>query len=315
MLASKFQLHYYFDDDSHSMDAMVRNQCECEVIAILLEIANTLSESIQIDSEAHQEGGLRDIWKIANANAGMLSVIVGIASLAIPLLPKSDSELERLQKEELRLSIEERKLRIEKLKTEVKSDNVTPDTVSKVAEVVNENYKVIARRSNLFKYLDGYPKVTQLGINGLTKYGEDASPESYISRVSFKKYVLPSHRLPMQTVDDAVIEIVSPVLRQGNYKWKGIWQGQNISFTMKDANFKQEVLSKQISFQHGSCIRCALNIRSKLDHLGEIVITSYSVDTVLEIGQANNAHQTPQGKAYRHQRDLQTAQGDLFETS
>nr|WP_275666051.1 hypothetical protein [Vibrio sp. Isolate23] len=315
VLASKFQVHYYFDDHSHSMDAMVRNQCECEIIAILLEIANALEENILIESEAHQEGGLRDIWKVANANAGMLSVIVGIASLALPLLPKSDSELERLQKEELRLSIEERKLRIEKLKAEVKSDNVTPETISKVAEVVNENYKVITRRSNLFKHLDNYPKVIQLGVNSLTESGEEALPESHISRSAFKQYVLPTHRLPMQTIDDAVIEIVSPVLRQGNYRWKGIWQGQNISFTMKDISFKQDVLSKQISFQHGSSIRCVMNIRSKLDHIGEIVITSFSVETVLEHGHGVDSHETPQGSAYHHRRSLEAAQGDLFETS
>ncbi|NOJ21205.1 hypothetical protein [Vibrio coralliilyticus] len=315
VLANKFQVHYYFNDDSHSMDALVRHQCEAEIIAILFEVATTIDENIQIESEAHQEGGLRDIWKVANANAGILSVIVGIASLAIPLLPKSDSELERLQKEELRLSIEERKLRIEKLKAEVKSERVTSETVSKVAEVVNENYKVITRRSNLFKYLSAYPKVTKIGINGLTESGSDAMPELHISRAVFKKFVLPSHRLPIQTIDDAVIEIVSPVLRQGNYRWKGIWQGQNISFTMKDISFKQDVLSKQISFQHGSCIRCVMNIRSKLDHIGKIVITSFSVETVLEHGHGVDSHETPQGSAYHHRRGLEAAQGDLFETS
>ena len=76
-LANKFQMHYYFGDDSHTMDALVRNRCEAEVIAILTEIAKTLDESILIECEAHREGGLRDIWQLANANAGVLSVIVG----------------------------------------------------------------------------------------------------------------------------------------------------------------------------------------------------------------------------------------------
>ncbi|MBN3573090.1 hypothetical protein JYA57_08390 [Vibrio neptunius] len=315
VLVNKFQLHYYFNDDSHSMDALVRHQCEAEVIAILFEIAATINEHIQIESEARQEGGLRDIWRVASANAGILSVIVGIASIAIPLLPKSDSELERLQKEELRLSIEERKLRIEKLKAEVRSERVSLKTVSQVAEVVNENYKVITRRSNLFKSLSAYPKVTKLGINGLTASGSDAMPESQISRAAFKQFVLPSHRLPIQTIDNAVIEIVSPVLRQGNYRWKGIWQGQNISFAMKDLSFKQDVLSKQISFQHGSSIRCVMDIRSKLDQVGEIIITSFSVVTVLEHGHGVDSHKTPQGGAYHHLRGLEDAQGDLFETT
>ena len=50
VLANKFQVHYYFNDDSHSMDALVRHQCEAEIIAILFEVATTIDENIQIES-------------------------------------------------------------------------------------------------------------------------------------------------------------------------------------------------------------------------------------------------------------------------
>ncbi|WP_395355611.1 hypothetical protein ACHFJ9_16855 [Vibrio sp. D3] len=311
-LANKFQMHYYFGDDSHTMDALVRNRCEAEVIAILTEIAKTLDESILIECEAHREGGLRDIWQLANANAGVLSVIVGIAAIAVPLLPKSDSELERLQKEDLRLSIEERKLRIQALKAEIAEDKVQSETVTKVAEVVNENYKVITRRSNLFKHLNTYSKVTKLGVNGLTSDGSEVSPETEVVRGSFKHFILSSNVLPVETVDEAIIEIVSPVLKQGNYKWKGVFDGETISFTMKDQVFKQDVLDERISFQHGSAIKCALNIHSKLDEVGEIAITGYSVETVLDNINGQQISQTPQGLAYRHKRTLEKGQGDLF---
>ena len=128
----ELQFHYYFSNESHSMDAIVRNQCETEIISILYEIANILDVSVAIESEARQEGGLRDIWRLANSNAGILSVIVGVASIAIPLLPKSDSELERLQKEELRLSIEEKRLRIQTLKQQANKDKIKPKTTKQV---------------------------------------------------------------------------------------------------------------------------------------------------------------------------------------
>lgn len=313
-LANKFQMHYYFSDDSHTMDALVRNRCEVEVIAILTEIAKTLDESILIECEAHSEGGLRDIWQLANANAGILSVIVGIAAIAVPLLPISDSELERLQKEDLRLSIEERKLRIQALKSEVAEDKVQPETVKKVAEVVNENYKVITRRSNLFKHLNTYRKVTKLGVNGLSSEGGEVSPETEVVRGSFKCFILSSNILPVETVDEAIIEIVSPVLKQGNYKWKGVFEGEIISFAMKDKVFKQGVLDERISFQHGSAIKCVLIIHRKLDEVGEISITGYSVDTVLDNINGQKISQTPQGFAYRHKRALGKGQGDLFES-
>ncbi len=312
LLANKFQMHYYFGDDSHTMDALVRNRCEAEIIAILTEIAKTLDEKILIECEAHREGGLRDIWKLTNANAGVLSVIVGVAAIAVPLLPKSDSELERLQKEDLRLSIEERKLRVQKLKAEIKTDSVQTETVAEVAEVVNENYKVITRRSNLFKHLSTYNKVTKLGVNSLLPDGQEMNPEFEIVRGNFKRFILSSNVLPVETVEEAVIEIVSPVLMRGNYKWKGIFEGEAISFSMKDPIFKQDVHDERISFQHGSSIKCALNIHSKLDEVGEIVTTGYSVETVLDNINGREINQTSQGLAYRHKRTLQKAQGDLF---
>lgn len=178
-----------------------------------------------------------------------------------------------------------------------------------MADVVNENYKIITRRSNLFKHLCAYPKVTKIGINKLDCNGIPSAPESLILRSAFKKFVLPSHRLPIQTFDNAIIEIIAPVLGQGRYKWKGIWQGQNINFAMCDKDFKQSVLNQKMSFKSGSIIRCILSVRSKLDHIGDIVITGYSVETVLSFG----IDDTPQGRAHRHQSNLEKAQGDLFE--
>lgn len=187
----KLQFHYYFNNESHSMDALVRNQCETEIISILYEIANILDVSVTIESEARQEGGLRDIWRLANSNAGILSVIVGIASIAIPLLPKSDSELERLQKEELRLSIEEKSLRIQALKQQANKDKIEPKTIKQVAEVVNESHKVITRRSNLFKHLCAYSKVTHIGVSELDCHGKPLVPESLIKRSKFKNLYCP----------------------------------------------------------------------------------------------------------------------------
>ena len=307
----KLQLHYYFNNESHSMDAIVRNQCETEIISILYEIANILDVSVTIESEARQEGGLRDIWRLANSNAGILSVIVGVASIAIPLLPKSDSELERLQKEELRLSIEEKRLRIQKLKQQANKDKIEPKTIKQVAEVVNESHKVITRRSNLFKHLCAYSKVTQVGVSELDCHGTPLVPESLIKRSKFKTFVLPSHRLPIQTFDDATIEIIAPVLGEGKYKWKGIWQGQHINFAMCDKDFKQSVLSQKMSFQSGSTIRCILKLNSKLDPLGDIVITGYSVTSVLSFG----VDETPKGKIHRHQKKFEQAQLELFENA
>ncbi|MCI7410840.1 hypothetical protein [Helicobacter bilis] len=46
------QIHYYFTDESHSMDAFVRNAMEKDLLNLMKEIANILDVNINIDSEA-----------------------------------------------------------------------------------------------------------------------------------------------------------------------------------------------------------------------------------------------------------------------
>ncbi|EGQ8518359.1 hypothetical protein GQ856_24000 [Vibrio parahaemolyticus] len=310
--STKLQMHYYLENGSHSMDAIARNKCESEVLAIVQEIAKVLNTQIVIEAEAWKEGGLRDIWAFTNANAAVISVIVSIAGIVISRIPTTDPELEQLQKEDLKLSILERRINLAKLQKEVEEDKVTQDTVEKVASLVDTNYKVVTRKSNFYKQLNNTPKITKVGINGLDKEGEEAFKEAMVQRSDFKRFILHSNSLPVQIEDNAVIEIISPVLRNGRHKWKGIYKGESISFSMNDQDFKRDVLSEKISFTHGAAIKCALHIHRKLDEVGDVVVTGYSVDTVIENGQESVFQETMQGKKYRHQKALKDAQQDLF---
>ncbi|HCG6644166.1 hypothetical protein O4N70_24940 [Vibrio parahaemolyticus] len=310
--STKLQMHYYLENGSHSMDAIARNKCESEVLAIVQEIAKVLNTQIVIEAEAWKEGGLRDIWAFTNANAAVISVIVSIAGIVISRIPTTDPELEQLQKEDLKLSILERRINLAKLQKEVEEDKVTQDTVEKVVSLVDTNYKVVTRKSNFYKQLNNTPKITKVGINGLDKEGEEAFKEAMVQRSDFKRFILHSNSLPVQIEDNAVIEIISPVLRNGRHKWKGIYKGESISFSMNDQDFKRDVLSEQISFTHGAAIKCVLHIHRKLDEVGDVVVTGYSVDTVIENGQESVFQETMQGKKYRHQKALKDAQQDLF---
>ncbi|WP_273978745.1 hypothetical protein [Vibrio parahaemolyticus] len=310
--STKLQMHYYLENGSHSMDAIARNKCESEVLAIVQEIAKVLNTQIVIEAEAWKEGGLRDIWAFTNANAAVISVIVSSAGIVISRIPTTDPELEQLQKEDLKLSILERRINLAKLQKEVEEDKVTQDTVEKVVSLVDTNYKVVTRKSNFYKQLNNTPKITKVGINGLDKEGEEAFKEAMVQRSDFKRFILHSNSLPVQIEDNAVIEIISPVLRNGRHKWKGIYKGESISFSMNDQDFKRDVLSEQISFTHGAAIKCVLHIHRKLDEVGDVVVTGYSVDTVIENGQESVFQETMQGKKYRHQKALKDAQQDLF---
>ncbi|WP_297578496.1 hypothetical protein [uncultured Helicobacter sp.] len=51
-----FVIHYYLQDNSHSMNAFVRNQLEQEVLKTIQSLAHILEVDIQIESQAYEEG-------------------------------------------------------------------------------------------------------------------------------------------------------------------------------------------------------------------------------------------------------------------
>lgn len=245
-IANKLELHYYLNDNSHTMDAVVNNKCEAEILAMAYEAISVLNLDVSIDVEALQEGGIKDFWRVLGENNAQIALVVAVIALLLSQVPNIDSELTDLQKEETKLSIEEKKLSIEKLKNELKENNVSDETLKTTVNIINNNYKILTRKSNFYKSLSHYNKVTQIGISTLNDNNVPVTDETVIKRIDFKNYILISHDLKPITEVDAVIEIVAPVLKEGRAKWKGIYNKEHISFIMGDNEFKNSVLSKRI---------------------------------------------------------------------
>lgn len=311
--ANKLELHYYFGDDSHNIDALLRNKCEAELLGIIIEAANLLEVDAELLKEAYREGGFRDIWRALGSNVGELTVLLLIVQIIISTIPLFGSESKDIEIEERKLSIEEKKLNIEKLKLEIKSEN-KEDAIGKAATAVGANLKIIKRKSNFYAHIESYRKVDKIGFSVLDESWQPLASEKVVPRSEFRKYILGTNRLRSQEDDAAIIEIISPVLKEGRYKWKGVYDGTPISFEMQDTAFRDSVLLDNIPFQHGSKIVCVLVTHRELDEIGDIKITGYSVTTVLEKIDGDSQIQTTQGKKYRHAKKLSESQGKLFTT-
>ncbi|WP_429052599.1 hypothetical protein [Aeromonas rivipollensis] len=313
--ADKLELHYYFTDDSHNIDAIIRNRCEAEILAILIEAADILNMDVTVNSEAYAEGGFREFWKLLGSHGNQITILLAIVSILLSRIPISDPEIEALEKEIKQLTIEEKKLNIQKLKLELQEkpvDDIDQTVIKKAASYVDKSLKFVKRRSNLYSHLTGYHKVQKIGFNILDNNFEPLESERIIDRVNFKKFILSSNKLNSEIDESAVIEIVSPVLKEGRYRWKGIYEETTITFDMLDAQFKEDVLLEKVAFKHGSTITCVLRIGRELDEVGDIKITGYAVSTVLEISDGSDVSETMQGKRYLHTKKLRDSQGDLF---
>lgn len=327
-IANKLEVHYYLANEEHSMDAIVRNKCEAELLAIFKEVCATFDIDLPVETLAYQEGGLKEIWKFLGENGvqiqttlAIFTLVLTIAGIVLSRIPVSDmekdqreKELAKLSIEEKKLSIEEKRLAIQKLKNEMASGEVAAETINQGARAAAQNLKVHARKSNFYKLLDQYEKVTGVAFSPLGQDDQPVAKERFVPRADFKNHILLTNELPVEAVENAIIDIISPVLKGGNYHWKGVYQGKPINFAMTDTEFKNSVLRKDVSFQHGSSIECVLQVSRKLDEFGEVIITGYSVPTVIQKVDGEQKFETSQGRRYKAHKKFKEGQIDLFAT-
>lgn len=116
-----FEIHYLFNDDSHTIDAFVRNQCEKELLQIIYHSLKefNLNEKVKIESTPSQEGCFLETIQFLGENrdiAGILvAVLIGILQiLRQPQETELDKTLKREQIENTRLDSYKKILEIKK---------------------------------------------------------------------------------------------------------------------------------------------------------------------------------------------------------
>jgi|WetSurMetagenome_2_1015567.scaffolds.fasta_scaffold75621_1 hypothetical protein len=309
--ANKIELHYFLKDKSHLIDAFVKHKCETELLAIAKDLITTLELDVHILSEAQLAGGIKEFWKFLGKNGAQLALIIAIVNAVLTRIPVSNKELEKSQIENIQLDNEVKRLTIEKLKKELNKVNIDTNIIHDSTNFFCNDYKIIKHKSNFYETLQNYPNVTQIST---TSYhdNQQLNQSFLVQRKDFHKFILYSNILPEKFIDNAIVEIISPVLKNGKYKWRGIYNGETIDFTMKDEKYKYSVMKKEISFQSGYFIECVLKISSKIDDLGNIQNTGYTVTTVLGKIDDNKIIETEQGKRFKKLKEDIEKQEKLF---
>lgn len=307
--ANKIELHYFFRDETHTMNAFVRNECEKELLTIFKEVIQSLDIEVDVESEAFKEGGLKEIWKFLGKNGVQLTLIVTVFGLLLSRIPVENKELVKLQIENLELDNELKRQELKKIKNEIRNEEeLTNDIAERVLEILDRDYKIIWHKSNFYKKLNFYPKVTKLTTQRLNEQNEPIEKEKTVERESFSKFILRSDIFPPNIDEEAVIDIISPVLKKGNFSWKGFYKGDIINFEMNDQSFKNSVLNKEIEFINGTAIKCVLQQNRKIDEVGLVKVVQNKVLTVIEIITGENYVATEQGKKYKRDKERKNDQ-------
>lgn len=282
------QFHYYFNDQSHSINSIFRNECEKEILLIVKEIYETLGIELEILTVPPEEGGFKEKWKLLGKNSPQITLVVAVALGFLSRFPVENKELTALQIENLQLDNELKRKELEKLKLEEINEDSTLNqkTISDSIELVNKNYKVTWRRSNLYKKLDSYPKVDHIDVTRL----QDDKPvgsERTVEKNDFSKFILRSDELPSLKLDRATIDVAAPAIKR-KFKWTGFYNEDVIHFLMEDYEFNNKVFSGQMHFSNRYSIEVEMTVERKINHDGKIKITHAVVHKVFAAIEGEN---------------------------
>ena len=306
----KIQFHFYFSDKSHSMNAFVLNECEKELLHIFKDLAEQLTLNVEIEKEALREGGLKDIWKFSGKNSVQINIFLTAFNIFISRFPVENKQLVKLQIENLQIDNKLKKVELKKIQLE---NNGTIDSIAEiVVNKIERDYKLNWHKSNFYKKIYNYQKIDKVSVQVLNKQNEPTKKETFISNDIFSNFIISNDSFPPIIDDDALIYIISPVLTQRNYQWKGVYKNETLSFEMKDKTFKNAVINKQIEFVNGIAIRCVLFRNRKINEIGIVNFTNNQVKTVVEIIEDNKVVETSQGKKLRNKTIDKSYQLSLF---
>ena len=296
-ITQKFELHYYLKDNSHAMNAFVRNKAEKDFLEAVKRIGDLLDSELKIETEAYQEGGLIEILAIVLPTLHYLSPALNDI---ITHYATRDTQAETLDKK-----IKEATLQNLELDNQQKTLEIEEQIEKKLNDKLVQKYI-----SNFYKKIDSYDKVEKIGYKSVEKDGL----EYIVERKDFKSFILHDD-ITISEDDDAMIEIISPVLKEGKYNWRGRYKNEKIDFSMADSKFKQEVIEGKHKFSNGSLISCHLEIKVTFDEFGDEKSINYRVLQVfgtqeLEMGELKLREA---GKKRNQQKWLNEHQKSLFD--
>jgi hypothetical protein len=173
------QLHYYLENNSHSMDATVKNRAEAEIIRIFKEVSRLLELDIDLEIAALEPGGIKEIFKflrkkrhakMADPILAFLGVIISgvIVDLVVSGI-QHNSVIDQL-------NVKKTELEIKKLQRELELlDDPSKEVERQLGEIViliSQSDKIRRYKSNFYSSLLYEGKVEKIGTTTLECVGE-----------------------------------------------------------------------------------------------------------------------------------------------
>lgn len=310
--SNTIELHYYFTDEEHKIDAFIQNRCEHELLAFMKEVTKYFDLEFSFETELTQSGGIRKFFRIKPHNLSKkdrkqidIAVRTAICTalitsliinpLSIPLNRVVANMTDRIFEDKELAEIEKEKAR-EELKS-LQLDNM------KKQHEIEENTKLKVSRSNFYEILNEYYRLESVEFSEEDENKNKITIYKRIPQSEFGHYILKQENLEDEIVENAIIIIVSPVLSKNikNIKWRGFYNGELVQLIMKSEEFLTSVDEGLIEFKNGFIITCNLRIEreQKKDSAEK---RRYIVTEVMNYIIDEKVLETAEGKLYKQRK-------------
>jgi hypothetical protein len=313
--AKKLELHYWFSDKTYTMDALVYNKCERELLEITKAISSLCGISIKLETEPSARGGLKS-WLTIHARSEKktppIKITLVATLVAAAMVTPVNGSIATAAEKLLAVFLKDRELSEDEQKLSSLEIGQLKEALNDKLAILDQSLVIKKRRSNFYEQLKRYQKVKAVSIAVEDASRKNISEEQFAARESFASFIIVSGQLEPVVHENVSIEIISPVLGQGNFKWKGKYQGAPISFSMKSEEFMALVQSGKVEFKNGTTIGCTLQIEKRMNSEGVERITGYNILHVASYFENGKAVETTEGKQHRQKQNAGKRQLDLF---
>jgi hypothetical protein len=201
LVNKKLELHYFFNDGSHTIDSLVRHKCETELLNLITEVANQLQVKVNVETEVSAEGGFIDLYIITSLDVSLAALGVSVGSLIIGIINTvlSRYPVNAASKEQIEINYEISKLTLQKLVRENQENdlksvnhNATLEKLNKKIQDLEQKFQEITkpkpyRIPSITKQIEAPPITnTQIGIL------PDDSIDRLIDKLNFNLDIIPN---------------------------------------------------------------------------------------------------------------------------
>lgn len=183
LFANKLELRYCFNDKSIYMDAVVRNKCEKEMLALIRYIAELLDVKMMIYSEPFvKEGGYSEVWGIAGRNPRAHSIVLSIVMHLMALTPNGEWVVGSFDEDRLQEDVRQLRLQLrEKKKTVLLPHGLILrlDALSRIRRC----------KSTFYEAVKSYPKVTRVAFREVNENNRSRSGTLEVKREQFAEFI------------------------------------------------------------------------------------------------------------------------------